>query len=275
MLRTRILTALVLLALVVAALWLGRTAFMILAATMFCAAIWEWLRLAGLPGKAPLAISIVLVGVLIGIDRSGLGPNASGLTLICSAAAALWLTIAAVLVQAQRRGLRLGQASTAVLGGLLLPAAWFALLALYQAGIILLLSVLAIVWIADISAYFAGRAFGKSKLASNISPGKTWAGVGGAVAGVLTVALAVRLFAPDAPVLGNLLFRRAAELALPVLALMVAASIVGDLFESLIKRQAGMKDSSQLLPGHGGVLDRIDALLPVLPLAVLLHRWAA
>jgi phosphatidate cytidylyltransferase len=275
MLRTRVFTALVLLSLVLAALWLGRVAFVALAALMFGAAIWEWLRLAQLPGRAPLVGSVLLVGVLIGLDSSGAGPGTTGLLLICSAAAALWLTIAAIVVQAQRRGFRLGRVSTAVLGYLLLPAAWFALLALYQKGLVLLFSVFAIVWIADIAAYFTGRAFGKSKLASNISPGKTWAGVAGAVAGVLVAAIAVQMIAPNAPVLSNLLFRRGAELALPLLGVLVAASIAGDLFESLIKRQAGMKDSSHLLPGHGGVLDRIDALIPVLPIAYLLHGWAS
>lgn len=275
MLRTRIATALVLLLVVVAALWLGRPAFVALAALMFGAAIWEWLRLAGVASRVAIASAVLMVGLLVVLDALRVGPGRAGLTLICTGAAALWLTITAVLVQAQRRGLKLGRASTMVLGGLLLPAAWFALLALYQSGLVLLISVLAIVWIADICAYFAGRAFGRSKLASNISPGKTWAGVVGAVVGVLAIASALRLAAPDAPLLTNHLFRRGAELAFPLLAVIVAASIVGDLFESLIKRQAGMKDSSNLLPGHGGVLDRIDALLPVLPLAVLLHRWAA
>jgi len=275
MLRTRIVTALILLALVLTALWLGRVAFVALAALLFGAAIWEWLRLSQLPGRMPLVFAVIVVSLLVGLDSSGTRPGSAGLLLICSAAAALWLTIAAVLVQAQRRGFRLGRVSTAVLGCLLLPAAWFAMLALYEKGLVLLFSVLAIVWIADIAAYFTGRAFGKSKLASNISPGKTWAGVAGAVAGVLLVALAVRLGAPDAPALSNLLFRRGAELALPLLGVLVAASIAGDLFESLIKRQAGMKDSSQLLPGHGGVLDRIDALIPVLPIAYLLHGWAS
>lgn len=274
MLRTRVATAVVLLLMVVVALWGGRTTFLALAALMVGAALWEWLRLAGIPGAAALASALLLVGMLVVLDRLGIEPSGAGLTLICAGAAALWLTIAALLVRAQRRGLRLGHAATAALGGLLLPAAWFALMALYKGGLVLLFSVLSIVWIADICAYFAGRAFGKAKLASNISPGKTWAGVIGAVIGVLATAIGVRLTAPDAPVLTNLLFLRRTELALPLLVLLVAASIVGDLFESLIKRQAGEKDSSRLLPGHGGVLDRIDALLPVLPLAALLHRWA-
>jgi phosphatidate cytidylyltransferase len=215
-----------------------------------------------------------VVGLLVLIDQVGVSPGQTGLMLIATAAFALWLTIFAVLVRAQRHGFRLGRAATVALGCLLLPAAWFALLALYQIGLVLLFSVLAIVWIADIFAYFSGRAFGKAKLASNISPGKTWAGVGGAMLGVVVISGAAVVLAPDAPLLSNLLFRRNILLALLLLALMVAASIVGDLFESLIKRQAGMKDSSRLLPGHGGVLDRIDALIPVLPLAVLLHWWA-
>lgn len=274
MLRTRIATAVVLLLFVLAALWLGRPAFIALAALIFGAALWEWLRLAGLPGRGAPIVALLLVGLLVLLDQIGITPGPTGLMLIATAACALWLTIAAVLVRAQRHGVRLGRAATAALGCLLLPSAWFALLALYQRGLVLLFSVLAIVWIADICAYFSGRAFGKAKLASNISPGKTWAGVGGAMLGVIAIAGVAFVLAPDASLLSSLLFRRNIVLAVLLLALLVAASIVGDLFESLIKRQAGMKDSSRLLPGHGGVLDRIDALIPVLPLAVLLHWWA-
>jgi phosphatidate cytidylyltransferase len=160
-----------------------------------------------------------------------------------------------------------------VLGLTLLPATWFALLYLHQLGIVMLFSTLAIVWVADIAAYFAGRRFGNRKLAPRISPGKTWAGVGGAVLGVLMAGAAVHLVSPRAPVLSNALFDESLLLALALLVVLVAMSIVGDLFESLLKRQAGRKDSSRLLPGHGGVLDRIDALLPVLPMAVLIQRW--
>jgi phosphatidate cytidylyltransferase len=132
---------------------------------------------------------------------------------------------------------------------------------------------MAIVWVADIGAYFAGKAFGKRKLAPSISPGKSWEGaIGGAIA-VLVIASLTVLY--GGPALANTFAVRVQHAfgwpaLVAVLVLMSAASVVGDLFESQLKRRAGMKDSSKLLPGHGGVLDRIDALIPVLPLAALI-----
>ncbi|MNQ49508.1 Phosphatidate cytidylyltransferase [compost metagenome] len=133
-------------------------------------------------------------------------------------------------------------------------------------------------WIADIGAYFSGKAFGKRKLAPSISPGKSWEGaIGGGIAVLLIAAITI-IAAPSLPVLQDtfavqLQLRRGWLVALLVLLLVVAASIVGDLFESQLKRRAGIKDSSNLLPGHGGVLDRIDALIPVLPFAALVASW--
>ena len=142
-------------------------------------------------------------------------------------------------------------------------------------GINFLLSVMCVVWAADISAYFCGRAFGKRKLAPTISPGKSWEGVYGGVAGVLLLALGwlwmESQFSLDSPSLFLLLRQRLGYGGLLLAALLLTAlSVMGDLFESLVKRAAGAKDSSALLPGHGGVLDRVDALLPVLPAALAL-----
>ena len=141
-----------------------------------------------------------------------------------------------------------------------------------------LLSVLCIVWAADIAAYFGGRAFGRRKLAPTISPGKSWEGVVSGMLGVLVLAafwlgLDTRISTDSASVF-TLLNQRFGvfPMVLAVLAL-AAMSVVGDLFESLIKRAVGAKDSSALLPGHGGVLDRVDALLPVLPCAMALTTW--
>ena len=157
-----------------------------------------------------------------------------------------------------------------------LTAAWLAMAQAHGMGVNFLLSVLALVWTADIGAYFAGRALGGrlthgAKLARNISPGKSWEGVWGGMAGVLLLA-AGWAWLDDAA--RPSLFARLHQagplwLALGVL-LLAGMSVVGDLAESLVKRSAGMKDSSGLLPGHGGVLDRIDALLPTLPLALAL-----
>jgi phosphatidate cytidylyltransferase len=130
-----------------------------------------------------------------------------------------------------------------------------------------------LVWTADVFAYFGGRAFGKRKLAPSISPGKSWAGVWSGIVGTLAVAIAWLVF--DGRGLAyydsfyTLVNERLTTIGLAVVVIvLVAMSIVGDLFESLVKRAAGAKDSSALLPGHGGILDRIDALLPVFPIAL-------
>ena len=151
-----------------------------------------------------------------------------------------------------------------LLGALVILPTWAAMVALHAVSTWLLLAAMALVWVADIAAYFTGRAFGKRKLAPAISPGKTWEGVAGAVVGVMIYGAVVLNFSPLA---GNV------PLAAPLLVLLLlltAVSVMGDLFESLLKRQAGIKDSSNLLPGHGGVLDRIDALTSTLPLAALI-----
>ena len=155
------------------------------------------------------------------------------------------------------------------------PAACTALMAAHARGVLYLLSLLAIVWVADIGAYFVGRRLGGKKLAPRISPGKTLSGaLGGMVAAVIWVWLS-SLMGSLGPI-GYSTF--GADLvagwtlpgALVLAALLAWLSVAGDLFESLLKRRAGRKDSSNLLPGHGGVFDRIDAVLPVAPLAMLL-----
>jgi phosphatidate cytidylyltransferase len=164
-----------------------------------------------------------------------------------------------------------------LLGLLLLWAGWLALAQARALSVNFVLSVMCIVWVADIGAYAAGRAFGRNKLAPSISPGKSWEGVYGGLLGVLLLGLAWTLWIDRAwPVDGPSLFshlRTHFGWAGFVTATMALAglSVVGDLFESLVKRAAGAKDSSRLLPGHGGVLDRIDALLPVLPAAMALR----
>jgi phosphatidate cytidylyltransferase len=161
------------------------------------------------------------------------------------------------------------------LGFALLWLAWAALIEARSIGINLMLSMLCVVWMADIAAYFGGKAFGRRKLAPAISPGKSWEGVWSGMVGVLLLALLWmfldRQFGFDGPSLYTRLVRAHGWLVagLALLAL-CALSVVGDLIESLVKRAAGAKDSSRLLPGHGGVLDRVDALLPVMPAAMAL-----
>jgi phosphatidate cytidylyltransferase len=170
------------------------------------------------------------------------------------------------------RGMRL-------IGGLL--AIWIAWLAVMQArviGVNFLFSVMVLVWVADIFAYFFGRAFGGrwivQKLAPSISPGKTWEGAIGGLLGVVALAFiwkwADAAFELDSKSIYTMLYAQHSWLMPVAVVLLGVMSVVGDLLESLFKRSAGVKDSSGLLPGHGGVLDRVDALLPVLPLAMML-----
>lgn len=142
----------------------------------------------------------------------------------------------------------------------LLPAC----LSLYQLRAIdplLLLGFMGVVWVSDSTAYFVGRTYGRHKLAPRISPGKTWEGVAAALAAVLIYAL-IWLYAVNGE-------HKLINWLIPLLLILAVLGIVGDLFESLLKRQAGVKDSGSILPGHGGILDRIDALIPVLPAAAL------
>ncbi len=162
-----------------------------------------------------------------------------------------------------------------------IAALWATWLAVAQArviGVNFLLSILVLVWVADIAAYFAGRAFGgrfsRGKLAPSISPGKSWEGVWGGMVGVVLLALIWRwvdqAWQLQVPSLYSRLGQQGDWFLWLAVLFLAAMSVVGDLVESLIKRSAGVKDSSGLLPGHGGVLDRVDALLPTLPLAMML-----
>jgi len=152
----------------------------------------------------------------------------------------------------------------AVLGTIAVLALWMAIVQLQARSPWLLLAVMMVVWIADTAAYFSGRRFGRRKLAPAISPGKSWEGVYGALICVFAYAVLLLSFSPLAA---------QATLSRPLVAafalVLAMLSVVGDLFESWLKRQAGVKDSGTTLPGHGGVLDRIDALLPAMPAATL------
>jgi phosphatidate cytidylyltransferase len=149
-----------------------------------------------------------------------------------------------------------------------------AIIVLYEYSALYLLSAMAIVWIADVGAYFFGKAFGRHKLAPSISPGKSWEGVlGGWLAVLVCGALSTLVPALNDTFAVKLQMEFGWAGFAAAMTLLVGASVVGDLFESQLKRRVAMKDSSNLLPGHGGVLDRIDALIPVLPLAVLFGYW--
>jgi phosphatidate cytidylyltransferase len=195
---------------------------------------------------------------------------------IWRAGALLWLVGGALALRAGPLVWpRINKPMRMLLGIVGLTLAWLALVSAHALGVNFLMSLLCLVWMADIAAYFGGRRFGRRKLALSISPGKSWEGAWSGLAGVLVLALlwlAVdRQSSLDSASLFTLLMQRFGPAGmLASVFLLVGFSVVGDLFESLVKRAAGVKDSSGLLPGHGGVLDRVDALLPVLPLAMAL-----
>jgi phosphatidate cytidylyltransferase len=279
MLKLRIITALTLLLFLLPALFYpAPEPFCALALLLIAAGAWEWGRINGRGHglSVVLALLCVLACVLTWV-YGGLWPVMPQLWVAVSAfwvLAGSWLLYRGVTVW-----VRIPVAVRLLAGWLLLLAAWMALAQARIIGINFLLSSMALVWMADISAYFAGKAWGgrfsRSKLAPSISPGKSWEGVWGGMAGVVLVAFVWRWVDQAVPFANPSLFSHLAGRSLWFMVLavlfMAAMSVVGDLIESLIKRSAGVKDSSHLLPGHGGVLDRVDALLPTLPLAMLLY----
>jgi phosphatidate cytidylyltransferase len=258
----RVLTAAVLLAVFLGALLLlDRRLFALLVALVLVLAGLEWGRLAGLGARAALAygIAIGLLGSAIAwVPESG----SAWRDALLGAGAVFWLLLVPAWL---RRGIgQSGRTVLALAGFLALTLGGFAALSLPPSHLLL---VLGLAWIADTAAYFAGNAFGRRPLAPSISPGKTWEGVAGAVGACLIYAIICAL--PGAP-LGPYVQGPAWAAYLAGAALLCGASIVGDLFESGLKRRAGAKDSGALLPGHGGVLDRVDSVMPTLPIAAML-----
>lgn len=274
MLGQRVVTAVVLFALLVGALAWSTVAFALLATAVVAAALGEWMQLVGWPRGQAVAGSVVFGAVLFVVALVMPEWIEQALLPLSVLATIIWAALAMLLLQSDAMSIRIPRGAATVIAVLLTAAAWVALVHFLLEGVVPLLSVLFIVWLADTAAYFAGRAFGKRKLAPHISPGKTWAGVAGAVVAVIGVALIAHQVAPGAGLLSSRLLSTLGFVGAVLLGAIVLLSIVGDLFESLLKRQAGVKDSSHLLPGHGGFYDRVDALLPALPLAALLE-WIA
>ncbi len=273
MLRQRIITALVLVGLLLGALTVNaHWPFAVLTLALIAAAGWEWARL----NQAGETLSLTMGAALAAAGALALwgGWDQHAPPLVWWLAAVVWVLAGAL---ALRRGPPawplLPQAARWLLGLVVLWAAWLAIAHARVVGINFMLSVFCLVWMADVAAYFGGRAWGKRKLAPSISPGKSWEGVWSGMAGVLLLALLWMWidtrFAVDGPSLYTRLHQGlgAFGMAAALLAL-CGLSVLGDLMESLVKRAAGAKDSSRLLPGHGGVLDRVDALLPVVPAAL-------
>jgi phosphatidate cytidylyltransferase len=276
-LKTRIITALVLVPLTLAALFgLPPRAWGVVMLAIVVVAAAEWAGLAGLQKRGWLLFvgATLFTGCVLLLDPAAgftpeLGWPGAIVSWICGAATVFWLLIApAWLVSGRRIASR---PLLAIVGWLVLIATWTALVALQTRSPGLLLAMMAIVWIADTAAYFSGRRFGRRKLAPSISPGKTWEGVYGALVAVTIYAL---LLLPLAAAAG---YTRspdafAAGIWVALALLLTGLSIVGDLFESQLKRQRGVKDSGTILPGHGGILDRIDALSAAMPPAALIAQ---
>ncbi len=277
MLKQRVITAVILLLFFLPALfhpsplWLGALGILLI-----LAASWEWGRLNGLGFTSAFVMpAICLLLFLSYWSQFHFLFISKFYWLVCTA---IWFcTIVFFLKNGSSSWKSSSNFFRLGLGIFLLISAGLALLQAKLIGTVFLTSILLLVWTADIAAYFVGRRWGRHKLAPTISPGKSIEGLVGAVLAVWLLALAwiaasnYLIFEHDS------IFTRLFVFGWPALLLglsvLTITSAAGDLFESMIKRAAGAKDSSQLLPGHGGVLDRLDALLPVLPLAVLISMF--
>ena len=264
-LARRLLTAVALLGVFLATLFLfDPRVFTILVGAVLALAAHEWAGLAGLGRRAALASAAACAGLYGALAAVG-GAQAAWREGMFAAAAGFWLIFAPAWLFTGFG--RLPRAALAAAGAAVLAVAGVAAISLSP---LLLFLVLGLVWIADTAAYFAGHAFGRRRLAPAISPGKTWEGVAGALAA--TLAYAIIFAMPGAPL--EAYARGAGWVAyLGAVVLLCGVSVLGDLFESALKRRAGVKDSGTILPGHGGVLDRLDSVLPTLPIAAALLHW--
>lgn len=265
MLWQRVLTALVLVPLAVAGiLFLENDLLAFMLGVVVLLGAWEMGRLANLRNRYALTAYVAVVAAALWLTWRYLLPvQVVSMQWIVT----IWWVMMTVVLVARRSELPRVQSSRPsilLLGGLVLVSAWVSITLLHAIGPrgpALMLFLFVLIWVADSGAYFAGRAFGRRKLSPFVSPGKTWAGVGGAVVGAVFSALV--LSASGAA--GNLPLPSLIALSI----LVTAVSIGGDLWESRLKREAGVKDSGSLLPGHGGVLDRIDSLLAAAPVFAL------
>lgn len=262
MLKTRIITALVLVAGFIPALFkLPDLYWAIVMLLVTLLALREWASMVVFSKtqiRAYLIISLLAgLFVLMRLQQHNLHHFFFQSLLVFSIAALFWMLIVPIWLAKQFK--LSGVVAKGLLGWLLMLPLWLALICAKIVDPKLVLVLLATIWIADTAAYFAGKNFGKHKLAPTISPGKTWEGVAGALIGV-TIFGAILYFGFDVKSLA----------ILPALWIIAGFGVIGDLFESMMKRQANIKDSGDLLPGHGGILDRIDGIIPSLPIAILM-----
>jgi phosphatidate cytidylyltransferase len=264
-LKSRIITAVILLLLLLAVMfalpdiwWTGVVVLVVMQGTL------EWTKLSKISGWGAYVygiLTLLMMLALVWFDSGHADDEQAIVHLaVYSASAVLWLLIVPAWMKG---GWRVENPLLMCMTGwaVLIPTG-LAMMDLHTMSPLILLLVMCLVWVADIGAYFSGRRFGKHKLAASISPGKTWEGVAGAVLGVSLYVVVIWSYSPYQ-------FHH-----LPILLFVswfwIVLAVMGDLFESAIKRQAGVKDSGALLPGHGGLLDRIDALTPTLPLAAMM-----
>lgn len=265
MLKTRIITALILAPIAIGGIFfLGPVGFALFTGAIMMLGAWEWANLAGLTQQWQRVGYAIATGLILFLCYH---PPVFILWL-----ASVWWVVCFFLVRSYPAGSSVWQpvAIRSVMGVLVLLPAWAGLNLLrngapdfggLENSLLFIVYVFFIVWVADIGAYFSGRAFGKAKLAPRVSPGKSWAGVWGGLVAVAALALAAGQWAGADAAEASLLVVVSVGVGL--------VSVLGDLLESMLKRFRGIKDSSQLLPGHGGILDRIDSLTAAVPVFTL------
>lgn len=270
MLLPRVITAIVLLVILGLAIAMGPMTFAGAMAIAFGAVLYEWLRMGGLGPVPALLVAAVEMITQFSLYWAGALPRMQWFLLLVNGCVMVaWLVILVIELMHRTNGFKVSVPVCVWSAVTFVPAAYLSLLYLYRVGDwVMVLSVFLIVWGADISAYFSGRAWGKHKMAPAISPNKTMEGAIGAYVIVIIFFMLTYWFCIQRNVFTNMVFDYIGfGWGVLILALLVALSIAGDLWESMLKRLCGIKDSSNLLPGHGGFFDRLDASLPVLPFA--------
>ena len=280
MLKTRVITAVVLLALFIPILFFSPAIILSIAASIVISlASWEWGRFIwGVQSRLPIFYSL-LIQVLLAIliycfqanDLDSIAWVANFMIGLLWVSISFWIIVVPFILSRKLQfSIKNNTALLAIAGIIIFMGDWYAFMLLRDKGLWVLLSVLMIVWTADIGAYFMGKQIGKHKLAPQLSPGKSIEGAIGGVAAVCILGLTFYSININSNNFFNVIGQQFSWIFLiPLCVFLAGMSVVGDLFESQLKRLSGMKDSSGLLPGHGGVLDRLDALLPVLPSAAL------
>ncbi|BDW11166.1 phosphatidate cytidylyltransferase [Polynucleobacter sp. SHI8] len=280
MLKTRVITAVVLLSVFIPILLFSPTIILSLVVSIIISlASWEWGRFIwGVKSRLPIFYSVMIQALLVLLIYCIEGNNQNVITLfsylmlgILWVSMIFWLIVVPFILSKKLQfSIKTNTPLLAIAGVIIFLSDWYAFMLLKDKGLWVLLSVLMIVWTADIGAYFVGKQIGKNKLAPQLSPGKSIEGV---IGGMLAVCILGCIFFSlniSSMNFFNVIGQQSSWIVLiPLCIFLAGMSVVGDLFESQLKRISGMKDSSGLLPGHGGVMDRLDALLPVLPIAAI------